>query len=322
MTGAAAGLLLTLALAEPNVPDPASRPLLDCSEIEEVDERLACYDALAREARARGQESLLDRHWDLTRGARLLRPWPHRPNYLLPARWSSDPNEEPFRTVADEEPESLSLQSVELKFQLSFKTKVWDGILGGPGALWLAYTQQSHFQVYNADASRPFRETDYEPEIIGAWPVRQQWGDWTWRVVGAGLVHQSNGRSEPLSRSWNRVYALLAVERPGIAIHLRPWVRIDTEGGPDDDNPGITDYVGRMEITAALARGRHLVNLRGRTNLDVHGHHGSLQADWFWPITTHLRGQVQVFTGYGESLIDYNHDQTTVGVGILVFDRI
>jgi Outer membrane phospholipase A len=49
----------------------------------------------------------------------------------------------------------------ELVFQLSFKLK----LLHWPddGGLYVGYTQKSFWQAYNAQDSRPFRETDYNP---------------------------------------------------------------------------------------------------------------------------------------------------------------
>jgi phospholipase A1 len=35
-----------------------------------------------------------------------------------------------------------------------------------------------------------------------------------------------------------------------------------------------------------------------------------------------LRGYVQAFTGYGESMIDYNWNQSTIGFGIALNDAL
>jgi hypothetical protein len=64
-----------------------------------------------------------------------------------------------------------ALDQAEAEFQLSFKFKLWEDIFGGASALWLGYTQRSFWQVYNEDLSRPFRETNYEPELIWTIPT-------------------------------------------------------------------------------------------------------------------------------------------------------
>jgi phospholipase A1 len=42
--------------------------------------------------------------------------------------------------------------------------------------------------------------------------------------------------------------------------------------------------------------------------------------DWSFPIHRNLKGFVQVFSGFGETLIDYNHRQTTFGIGVALVD--
>ncbi len=285
----------------------------DCSQLDDDRARLACYDERAVVAPGT-DNTYLERHWDLSGHARILRPWAHRPTYLLVVRGSDAPNEQ----ITDDSGDGgIQLDAVEAKFQVSFKAKLWEGMFGGPGNLWFGYTQQSHFQVYNGRESRPFRETDYEPEVNVAFPARTRWGRWTWRVIGAGIIHQSNGQTDPLSRSWNRVQGFAAAERGALSIELRPWWVI---GSSDDDNEEIEERTGRFEATALWTRGRHALSVRGRSNLDVDPTGGSIQADWFFPLTGNLRGHLQLFTGYGESLIDYKHRQTTVGVGFLLFD--
>ena len=43
---------------------------------------------------------------------------------------------------------------------------------------------------------------------------------------------------------------------------------------------------------------------------------GSLQIDWAFPIIGNLHGYLQLFGGYGESMIDYNFRQNKIGLGI------
>ena len=101
---------------------------------------------------------------------------------------------------------------------------------------------------------------------------------------------------------------------------LRPWWRLP-EDRDSDDIPGMEDYIGRGELTVAHKWQGHVFSVQARHSLRGGDRsHGSAQAAWSFPISGDLKGYAQIFSGYGESLIDYNSRQTTIGVGISVAD--
>lgn len=335
---AAAGALLPAARAE--VADELAR----CRDIPDPAQRLACYDAAVRTpappvpvdtspaaravlvdtaAPAAPQRSLLGDRWALDvppEDSRFdLRP--HRPVYFLLGRYSDAPNQSPATPTREPVELTQALDRTEAKYQISFKAKLADFSreLGMPLAIWAAYTQQSNWQIYNSGLSRPFRETDYEPELFVTTHPDLEFFGWRWRLAGLGISHQSNGRSEPLSRSWNRIVAQFGVERGDVAILFRPWIRLRESTGKDD-NPDLTRYLGHSETVLVWTPGEHQFSLAGRLNAD--SGKGALQAHWTFPLVRRVRGIVQVFSGYGESLIDYNHRQTTIGVGISLADHL
>ncbi|KXZ70833.1 phospholipase A [Acinetobacter venetianus] len=263
--------------------------------------------------------SLLDRRWELSEESK-LGVWnirAYQPVYLLPAFWTSDKNEfpnspNPNNTVTDKQ----NLTSTEAKFQISLKTKAWENIFGNNGDLWLGYTQSSRWQVFNSEESRPFRETNYEPEASLMFRTNYEVLGLNARLLGVTLNHQSNGRSDPLSRSWNRVIFNLGFEKDNFALMLRPWYRVE-ENAKDDNNPDIKDYIGRGDLTAFYRKGDNDFSLMLRHSLKGGDRsHGAVQFDWAFPIKGKLRGHLQLFDGYGESLIDYNHRATYVGLGV------
>ncbi|TDK32971.1 phospholipase A [Luteimonas terrae] len=269
-----------------------------------------------------GQGSLLDSRWELARDSKLglfnLRAY--KPVYLLPAFWTSDKNETP----SSPNPENTvttpqTLDSLEAKFQLSFKTKAVENLFDTNGDIWMGYTQSSRWQVYNTEDSRPFRETNYEPEVLMVFRNNYSIGGWNGRMAAIGVNHQSNGRGDPLSRSWNRVMFNVGLDRENWAVMIRPWVRISD--GNEDDNPDIEDYMGRGDLTLTHVRGGHEFSLMARHSLRGGDRsHGALQFDWGFPIHKNFRGHLQIFDGYGESLIDYNHKATYVGLGISLLE--
>lgn len=323
----------------------------ECAAIASDGERLACYDRVSGRAPAAkpeeapaatgvvpveapgaekpavasagaraGRPSLIDAAWgfdaDSDRNVISL----YRPNYILFARYSDNVNNQPFSPLFDAAgTPDQNLDSTEAKFQISFKARLWttDDRRWG---VWAAYTQQNQWQVYNGAISRPFRETNYTPELFLAYRPDVDPGDFRWRLLSAGYTHQSNGRADPISRSWDRLFVEAGVERDNFALLARAWYRIP-ESDSKDDNPDITDFLGYGQLTAFYRWRDHSFVLKGRGNVSTGK--GSGELTWTTPrLLGPLRGYLQVFSGYGESLIDYNWNQTTVGFGIALNNEL
>lgn len=262
--------------------------------------------------------SMLGHTWELDPQDRgnTLRVRPYKPVYILPFFHTGQPNTAPTSPSVNHSVDGLPLNNTEAKLQISLKTKLIEDLFGDNGDLWFGYTQSSRWQVYNPSLSRPFRETNHEPEFMFVWRTDYRLGDWRWRMASLGINHQSNGRSLPLSRSWNRVIAAFGFENEDWAVTLRPWWRIP-EKASQDDNPDISHYLGRGDLQIARRWGRQQLTLLLRHNLrQGSGSRGAAQFDYAFPIAGELRGHLQWFSGYGESMIDYNHRANYYGIGV------
>jgi len=247
----------------------------------------------------------------------------HKRNYFLPLTYAKEPNDAVFDNNGEQ-----SLDNLEAQFQISLKLPIAEGLFTEQDTLYGAFTLRAFWQVYNDEISSPFRETNYEPEIFWITPVPWTFfgGDAT--LVGLGLSHQSNGRSQPYSRSWNRLYGSLIWERWRYVFHLKAWWRIPEEEKDDpldpdgDDNPDIEDFMGNFEFTVAYRQAQNEYSAMLRNNLDFDENYGALQLDWTFPLSGRFRGYIQYFNGYGESLIDYDAHIQRIGIGILLTDLL
>jgi len=321
----------------------------DCRSIAASMERLACYDAASGRSALAGKDaatpvtapsatassdvaraepvttsasrtpSIIDSTWAFDPSSARNDISFHNSNYLLFGRYTDHVNNAPYSQLfqAAGQPQE-NLNDVEAKFQISFKARLWttDDRRWG---VWAAYTQQSQWQVYNGDVSRPFRENNYMPELFVSYRTDVDLGGgFNWKVLNVGYNHQSNGRTDVLSRSWDRLFATVGVERENLALYGTVWYRLP-ENSHQDDNPDITDYYGYGDISALYRWRNNSFKLSARGNIATGK--GSVQAGWFSPpLLGPLRGYVQVFSGYGESLIDYNWNQTTIGAGVALND--
>jgi len=287
----------------------------------------ACSDPLS---------SPLSRFWELepasdcgTFGIRVYRP--------LSLSWigSDSVNKAPSSPAAGYSVTTpVGYSTSETRIQLSVRTKIARGLLTQGDAprrdsLWFGYTQQSYWQLFNGDISRPFRSTDHEPELTYIFPTDLPLeGGWRWRYAGLSLNHQSNGQSLPLSRSWNRIIAMAGIEKDDrFSLTARAWARVP-EKDNQDDNPDISDLVGRAELAAAWYVNK--VNTLGMTLRHSlrSSARGSVRLEWLRTIgpprangePSRLRLHTQLFRGYGDSLLDYNRRRTVLSVGLSLVD--
>ncbi len=258
--------------------------------------------------------SRMSQDWELDAGAKRGRYSVHPllDNYLLVANQSNSTNDRPFRASL---PDGYESKHVELTYQLSFKAKLLEGVANSPIDVWAGYTQQSFWQAYARDHSSPFRETNYQPEIMAVLPINKTIGGVTLRFASLGMVHQSNGQSSTLSRSWNRVYGQMGLESGNLGVTARLWKRFDNAKS-NNDNPDITEFLGHGDVRITYRDNGYEYSAMIRRNL--HTHHGAVQASVAFPLVVNLKGYVQLFSGYGQSLIDYNFAQKSLGAGILM----
>ena len=230
---------------------------------------------------------------------------PHKTNYLLPATYDN---------VAHS-----GRKHFETKFQISFKKELLYNALGLDETIAVGYTQKSWWQT--TQKSTPFRETNYLPEIFLYAPYKDK--ESPLKGYTLGLVHESNGRDQENSRSWNRLYLTTYFQLGGLFIAPRAWYRIpegqktdpnDTNG---DDNPDIHNYLGYGDISIMYPWKKQLFKALIRNNLRFdESNKGALEFEWTFPIgNSGIFGYVQYFTGYAESLIDYDKRSDRLGIG-------
>lgn len=233
----------------------------------------------------------------------------HQPNYFDVVSWSDQSS---FK---------------EITYQLSAKFNLVDN-------LYFAYTQNSYWELYDRLDSRPFRETNYQPEIFyRVAPDKTGWLMQTLFDVDSlpigfdfGFVHESNGEDIPLSRSWNRLFVEPFWQSENHFAAIKLWYRLPEEKRKDetkaagDDNPDILDYYGYSKFTykyrlpdaynnigIGLYLGGNIATKRGSTKLEV-----------TIPFAEDLYLMVSGFTGYGYSLQNYNKSTSSAGFGLML----
>ena len=235
-----------------------------------------------------------------------------QPNYILASTMDS-PNQAPFTDITGV---PNPVEDNEMVFQVSIKAPIWRNVFNSNVDAYFAYTVRSWWQLFNDDLSAPFRETNYQPELfLRSFTNHELVGI---KIVGwdLGFNHESNGRSDPLSRSWNRIIGRVGLQlTDDLHIVARAWYRIP-EDEADDDNPHEYRYYGYGDGRAIWTPNRNTFTALVRPGTDEI----SYELTWSYPISSVFRIYAQYYNGFGESLLDYDYDIERIGIGIALND--
>ena len=237
------------------------------------------------------------------------------PVATLTVRANNDPNRHDEGRLSFYEPMFGVIgagANVDAQFQLSFKLHLYEPVDKTSrdllDNLYFGYTQTSFWDL--AADSKPFLDNNYKPSFFYQIPSTD------WRVDGnrvgiaAGYEHESNGKDEEESRSIDFLF-------------VRPEF---TYGNPNDfhwsfspklyayieksENSDIQEYRGYGDYRFSYGKDndwRFVWDLRKGTR----GNNFSSNLQATYPVNRLFPGvpgyfMAQYFTGYGETLLDYN----------------
>lgn len=208
-------------------------------------------------------------------------------------------------------------RGADARFQISFKYRPFEPQGSVAKAypflsnLYFAYTQNTVWDL--GSESSPFRDTSYKPSLFYRW-VGQGRGllPDEWR---GGLEHESNGQGGVDSRSLNIAF-------------IRPSWHWDTANGrrltfypkiyqylDKDENRDIQRYRGYVDWQLRYGRDDGLM-LMGLYRQGTGGY-ATGQLDLSYPLSDRVLSRMgtfvhlQLFSGYGETLLDYNRERDT-----------
>ncbi len=215
------------------------------------------------------------------------------------------------------------------KFQISLRYRMFDGDgsiarrLPWIDDLYFSYSQTSLWDL--DELSKPFRDSSYRPRMFYANYDLHRVADGRVRLgIESGVGHESNGKDGLDSRSLNILYArptLTFGDPEGKRFYIAPmfYGYLDS-----DENPDIADYRGNVDLVMGMGS-KSGWDFWGTFRKGDRSDYGSIELNVSYPLSRLSRGELtgwlmaQYFSGYGESLLDYNRKldaQFRVGLAV------
>lgn len=215
------------------------------------------------------------------------------------------------------------------KFQISFKYRLINPRseltrkIPWTSRFHLGYTQTAYWDL--SSESRPFADITFQPALFYLYELEKPafMPSASYFSVLTGVQHQSNGKGGLDSRSLNFGYieprATFSIGHDmQLDLRARAWVFL----GDRSDNPDIGDFRGNGLISVGIGRpdGWMLTSeLRGNPGTGK----GNIKVNLSYPLNRILSRDLyffgQLYSGYGESLINYNRKDTRLRFGIALY---
>ncbi|NDW19511.1 phospholipase [Dysgonomonas sp. 216] len=213
-------------------------------------------------------------------------------------------------TALNEEP---TRYNSDAKFQISVSQRLTNSVLPFRTYLILTYTQLAYWNVYQK--SFPFGDINYNPTIgVGkALTYKNRFLG----TVSMQFEHESNGRDEDESRSWNKISfsGIFKINRFW-TVQSKMWIPI-VDG---ENNPNIVRYKGWGHIASDYNyKNKYnfglLITKRGGGFFDA-----NITANYSLRLFKNENQYLflEYYNGYGENLLDYKRYRHMLRIGFVI----
>lgn len=209
-----------------------------------------------------------------------------------------------------------------LKYQLLTVTNCFSPLTN----LYFAYTQTSFWDLFSRDPS--FYDTSYKPSIFLFHSNVYSTSDKIFRLdLQGGAEHESNGRGGTNEHSLYTAYfqPTMTFGRPGhlqLTLQPRAWTYLSV----GTNNPDIDRFRGYVDLVSALTLNRNVrtwanFQVESRFQIGDQGTHAGILVDVRYkiPYIFNPTIQFQYFTGYGQTLIQYNKESHGYRAGLCLW---
>ncbi|MEN4052427.1 MULTISPECIES: phospholipase A [Sulfurimonas] len=239
---------------------------------------------------------------------------PYKANYILPFAIANRP-------YTSHLPNVINYDKKEAEIQVSLKLQIAYNLFGLNEKYYLAYTQHAFWQIYIE--SSPFRESLYNPEGFVVFPISDKKSMFHMRSLKVAIAHKSNGQPNTenipefnrfnLSKSINYLYGTLRLQHSTLITDLTLLYPFPGSSNLSD-NPDLMKYLGYTQVKFTYFYNESMFSLMVRGNIE--SMRGAMEATYSYPLRkdkSYL--YMKLFSGYVESLIDYNKNITKFAIG-------